>query len=459
MKFFGSKKADKDVPANDASVVDETAKDASEVVEKAVEETTEETVEKAVEEPVVEAVVEEEPRRRSRMCKNALKNESAAASSDKKSRKNRHHGHNGNRISYGIGTAIIILLAFSCVVGADSFLTENSGTEGENYDMVTPDYYAPTQNDVAGGISNQSETIEVVENKEETETTVSETTVPPTTEMSIEETTTVPDVTEPLDPTAETSAPAEPLDPTATPKPTHVPTPTATPMPTPTPKPEWTETPYSDIVYATGEVNVRKGPGTEFEITKTLKLGDPIEVVAKTSNEWFKTIKGTYVKCSLCTAYKPSTPTPVPTKAPTPKPKATPTPKPKKNADPTPKPKATPTPKPSNNESGGGNKEGMTLVGSDFKITFYGPDWAGPGTDNRTTATRTTCVEGRTVAADWGVLPAGTKIYIENDPLGGDGYYVVEDKGGGVDGHHIDIFAENGESMHTKYNYKVYIVN
>ena len=398
MKFFGSKKADKDVPANDAS-------------------------------------------------------------SDKKSRKNRHHGHNGNRISYGIGTAIIILLAFSCVVGADSFLTENSGTEGENYDMVTPDYYAPTQNDVAGGISDQSETIEVVETKEETETAVSETTVPPTTEMSIEETTTVPDVTEPLDPTAETSAPAEPAEPTATPKPTHVPTPTATPMPTPTPKPEWTETPYSDIVYATGEVNVRKGPGTEFEITKTLKLGDPIEVVAKTSNEWFKTIKGTYVKCSLCTAYKPSTPTPVPTKAPTPKPKATPTPKPKKNADPTPKPKATPTPKPSNNESGGGNKEGMTLVGSDFKITFYGPDWAGPGTDNRTTATRTTCVEGRTVAADWGVLPAGTKIYIENDPLGGDGYYVVEDKGGGVDGHHIDIFAENGESMHTKYNYKVYIVN
>ena len=101
----------------------------------------------------------------------------------------------------------------------------------------------------------------------------------------------------------------------------------------------------------------------------------------------------------------------------------------------------------------------MTLIGSDFKITFYGPDWAGSGTDNRQTATRTTCVEGRTVAADWGILPAGTKIYIENDPLGGDGYYVVEDRGSGVNGHHIDIFAENGEHMKSKTGYKVYIVN
>ena len=101
----------------------------------------------------------------------------------------------------------------------------------------------------------------------------------------------------------------------------------------------------------------------------------------------------------------------------------------------------------------------MTLIGSDFKITFYGPDWAGAGTDNRQTATHTTCVEGRTVAADWGILPAGTKIYIENDPLGGDGYYVVEDRGSGVNGHHIDIFAENGEHMKSKSGYKVYIVN
>ena len=385
----------------------------------------------------------------------ANKPESKAASKEKKH-------HNANRVSYGIGTAIVILLAFSCVVGADSFLTENAGTEGENYDMVTPDYYSYSENQTGGTVSGPAET-----KNAESEVTVEESsvTVPETSETSAEtvpeDTTTVPDTTETLDPTGESAMPSEPTEPaapTATPKPTLVPTPTATPMPTPTPKPQWTESPYSDIVYATGEVNVRKGPGTEFEITKTLKLGDPIEVVAKTSNEWFKTIKGTYVKCSLCSAYKPVTPTPVPTKAPTPKPKATPTPKPKPNATPTPKPKATPTPKPSSGE-GGGNKEGMTLLGSDFKITFYGPDWAGAGTDNRQTATHTTCVEGRTVAADWGILPAGTKIYIENDPLGGDGYYVVEDRGSGVNGHHIDIFAENGEHMKSKSGYKVYIVN
>ena len=390
--------------------------------------------------------------------------ESVTASETKTASAPKKH-HNGNRMSYGIGTAIIILLAFSCVVGADSFLTENAGTEGENYDMVTPDYYSYSENQAGGAVSGPDETTAAAETtlEESSETTMPETsaeTVPDTT-------TTIPDMTESQDPSAETSdpngestvpsEPTEPATPTPTPKPTHVPTPTATPMPTPTPKPQWTEKPYSDTVYATGEVNVRKGPGTEFEITKTLKLGDPIEVVAKTSNEWFKTIKGTYVKCSLCTAYKPVTPTPKHTKAPTPMPKATPTPKPKSSsATPTPKPKATPTPKPS---GGGGNKEGMTLIGSDFKITFYGPDWAGPGTDNRQTATRTTCVEGRTVAADWGILPAGTKIYIENDPLGGDGYYVVEDRGSGVNGHHIDIFAENGEHMKSKTGYKVYIVN
>ncbi len=379
--------------------------------------------------------------------------------------------HNGNRISCGIGTAIVILLAFSCVVGADSFLTENAGTEGENYDMVTPDYYSYTGK-------------ETTETTETTDDTITGGTIGPTDETTIPDPSSIPETTEMTEPLETTTPPTEPTEtsdpsaasdptetsdssaieptipdlPTATPKPTIAPTPTATPMPTPTPKPAWTESPYSDIVYATGEVNVRKGPGTEFEITKTLKLGDPIEVVAKTSNEWFKTIKGTYVKCSLCTAYKPVTPTP--TKAPTPKPKATPTPKPKAgNPTPTPKPKATPTPVPKSEDNGGGNKDGMTLIGSDFKITFYGPDWAGPGTDNRQTATRTTCVEGRTVAADWGILPAGTKIYIENDPLGGDGYYVVEDRGSGVNGHHIDIFAENGEHMNSKSGYKVYIVN
>lgn len=52
------------------------------------------------------------------------------------------------------------------------------------------------------------------------------------------------------------------------------------------------------------------------------------------------------------------------------------------------------------------------------------------------TATGTTVAEGRTIAADWGVLPPGTVVTIE----GLQGQYVVEDKGGGVNGNHIDLF-------------------
>lgn len=101
----------------------------------------------------------------------------------------------------------------------------------------------------------------------------------------------------------------------------------------------------------------------------------------------------------------------------------------------------------------------MTLVGTDFRITFYGPDWAGPGTNNRTTCTGTSAQEGRTIAVDPSVIPLGSTVYIENDPLGGDGYYIAEDTGSGVDGHSIDIFAEDGESRSTLRGYTVYIVN
>ena len=35
---------------------------------------------------------------------------------------------------------------------------------------------------------------------------------------------------------------------------------------------------------------------------------------------------------------------------------------------------------------------------------------------------------------------------VENDPLGGDGYYTVEDTGPGAKGYHIDIYADDGET-------------
>ena len=198
-----------------------------------------------------------------------------------------------------------------------------------------------------------------------------------------------------------------------------------------------TEKELKIAVYATTTINVRKGPGTNYGIVKNVYKGDQIDVVAETSNGWYKTINGNYVKKSLTSETKPKAdPTTKPkanSKATnTSKPKATSTSKPKATA--TTKPKATNTPKPTTGEA------------VRCKITFYGPQKLKDGTYSKATASGTTCVEGRTVAADWSIFPKGTKIYIANDPLGGDGYYTVEDKGSAVKGYIIDIYAEDGET-------------
>ncbi len=176
-------------------------------------------------------------------------------------------------------------------------------------------------------------------------------------------------------------------------------------------------------VYATTTINVRKGPGTDYDVVKSVYAGDQIDVIAVTSNGWYKTYNGNYVKKSLTTETKPT---------------ATPSPKPKPTAKPTSKPasttKSTESQKPASGET------------HNCKITFYGPQPTANGGYSKSTATGTTCVEGQTCAADWSIYPPGTVIYIANDPLGGDGYYTVEDKGGGVKGYHIDIYAEDGES-------------
>ena len=72
-------------------------------------------------------------------------------------------------------------------------------------------------------------------------------------------------------------------------------------------------------VYATTTINVRSGPGTDYDVVKTVYAGDQIDVIAVTSNGWYKTYNGNYVKKDLTTETKPTS---------TPKPKATPTPKP-----------------------------------------------------------------------------------------------------------------------------------
>ena len=51
----------------------------------------------------------------------------------------------------------------------------------------------------------------------------------------------------------------------------------------------------------------------------------------------------------------------------------------------------------------------------------------------------TTPVVGRTIAADWSVLPRGTRVRIGNS----DTIYVVEDTGGNIKGRTIDIYMNN----------------
>ena len=55
------------------------------------------------------------------------------------------------------------------------------------------------------------------------------------------------------------------------------------------------------------------------------------------------------------------------------------------------------------------------------------------------TAAGTVPAVGRTIAADWSVLPKGTKVRIGNS----DTIYTVEDKGSNIKGQTIDIFMRN----------------
>jgi 3D (Asp-Asp-Asp) domain-containing protein len=174
-------------------------------------------------------------------------------------------------------------------------------------------------------------------------------------------------------------------------------------------------------VYATTTINVRSGPGTDYDVVKSLHAGDKIDVIAVTSNGWYKTYNGNYVKKDYTTESKPTN---------------TPTPKPKQTSA-----TAAETERETEAQHDEPSGDGNTCT-----ITFYGPQPNGDGTYNKSTATGSTCTEGRTCAADWSIYPAGTVIYIENDPLGGDGYYTVEDRGPGVKGYHIDIYADDGES-------------
>ena len=122
---------------------------------------------------------------------------------------------------------------------------------------------------------------------------------------------------------------SEIIAPTATPTPTPIPTPVPqtepvtqtqaepetndvpdTPVDNEPALADFTETPYSAVLYASCEMNLRTGPGTEYSMVRVLSAGDEIDVVAETSNGWYRTVKGNYVKASLCTSEKPAEPEP-----------------------------------------------------------------------------------------------------------------------------------------------------
>ena len=78
----------------------------------------------------------------------------------------------------------------------------------------------------------------------------------------------------------------------------------------------------------------------------------------------------------------------------------------------------------------------------DFKITYYCDERhdhvCGNG-DGITASGKPTEIDW-TVAADWGVLPQGSVIYIS-----GMGFREVQDVGGGVNGDHIDVLVQTHE--------------
>lgn len=89
---------------------------------------------------------------------------------------------------------------------------------------------------------------------------------------------------------------------------------------------------------------------------------------------------------------------------------------------------------------GGSN---LTSMGT-FKITAYTAGYESTGKRPGdpaygVTATGATVEEGVTIAADWNVLPPGTLVKIQ----GLEGYYTVQDRGGGVKGNHIDLYVSD----------------
>lgn len=94
--------------------------------------------------------------------------------------------------------------------------------------------------------------------------------------------------------------------------------------------------------------------------------------------------------------------------------------------------------------------DALELIGT-FKATAYCPCvaccgiWSADHPDRdadyvQKTRAGTIPEEGRTIAADWSVLPEGSEVIICGHP------YIVEDTGGAIKGNRIDIYFESHEA-------------
>ena len=87
----------------------------------------------------------------------------------------------------------------------------------------------------------------------------------------------------------------------------------------------------------------------------------------------------------------------------------------------------------------------------DFKITYYCDErYQHICGGNGVTASGKPTEVGFTAAADWGVLPKGSIIYIENI-----GFREIQDRGGAVNDKHIDVLVQKHQealSLGTRYN-------
>lgn len=97
------------------------------------------------------------------------------------------------------------------------------------------------------------------------------------------------------------------------------------------------------------------------------------------------------------------------------------------------------------------NEEYELVYMGDFKITYYCDErYQHICGGNGVTASGKPAEVGVTAAADWGVLPKGSMIYIENI-----GFREIQDRGGAVNNKHIDVLVQGHQealNLGTRYN-------